>query len=104
MDDIKEAIQLIALIIGSVVAILTCIEKVLSILIKIKQLNRKGKMGRNPQSLSPISYHIRKMKTKILLAVFLACSVIAWWASSYTMTCTILVIVATILNGSEWLK
>ena len=41
MDDIKEAIQLIALIIGSVVAILTCIEKVLSILIKIKQLNRK---------------------------------------------------------------
>ena len=41
MDDIKEAIQLIALIIGSVVAILTGIEKVLSILIKIKQLNRK---------------------------------------------------------------
>ena len=41
MDDIKEAIQLIALIIGSVVAILTCIEKVLSILIKFKQLNRK---------------------------------------------------------------
>ena len=41
MDDIKEAIQLIALIIGSVVAILTCIDKVLSILIKIKQLNRK---------------------------------------------------------------
>lgn len=41
MDDIKEAIQLIALIIGAVVAILTGIEKVLSILIKIKQLNRK---------------------------------------------------------------
>lgn len=41
MDDIKEAIQLIALIIGSVVAILTGIEKVLSILIKVKQLNRK---------------------------------------------------------------
>ena len=41
MDDIKEAVQLIALIIGSVVAILTGIEKVLSILIKIKQLNRK---------------------------------------------------------------
>lgn len=41
MDDIKEAIQLIALIIGSVVTILTGIEKVLSILIKIKQLNRK---------------------------------------------------------------
>ena len=41
MDDIKGAIQLIALIIGSVVAILTGIEKVLSILIKIKQLNRK---------------------------------------------------------------
>ena len=41
MDDIKEEIQLIALIIGSVVAILTGIEKVLSILIKIKQLNRK---------------------------------------------------------------
>lgn len=41
MDDIKEAIQLIALIIGSVIAILTGIEKVLSILIKIKQLNRK---------------------------------------------------------------
>lgn len=41
MDDIKEAIQLIALIIGSVVAILTGIEKILSILIKIKQLNRK---------------------------------------------------------------
>ena len=41
MDDIKESIQLIALIIGSVVAILTGIEKVLSILIKIKQLNRK---------------------------------------------------------------
>ena len=41
MDDIKEAIQLIALIIGSVDAILTGIEKVLSILIKIKQLNRK---------------------------------------------------------------
>lgn len=41
MDDIKEAIQLIALIIGSVVAILTGIEKVLSILIEIKQLNRK---------------------------------------------------------------
>ncbi len=41
MDDIKEAIQLIALIIGSVVAILAGIEKVLSILIKIKQLNRK---------------------------------------------------------------
>lgn len=41
MDDVKEAIQLIALIIGSVVAILTGIEKVLSILIKIKQLNRK---------------------------------------------------------------
>ena len=41
VDDIKEAIQLIALIIGSVVAILTGIEKVLSILIKIKQLNRK---------------------------------------------------------------
>lgn len=41
MDDIKEVIQLIALIIGSVVAILTGIEKVLSILIKIKQLNRK---------------------------------------------------------------
>ena len=41
MDDIKEEVQLIALIIGSVVAILTGIEKVLSILIKIKQLNRK---------------------------------------------------------------
>lgn len=41
MDDIKEAIQLIALIIGSVIAVLTGIEKVLSILIKIKQLNRK---------------------------------------------------------------
>ena len=41
MDDIKEAVQLIALIMGSVVAILTGIEKVLSILIKIKQLNRK---------------------------------------------------------------
>lgn len=41
MDDIKEAVQLIALITGSVVAILTGIEKVLSILIKIKQLNRK---------------------------------------------------------------
>lgn len=41
MDDIKEAVQLIALIIGAVVAILTGIEKVLSILIKIKQLNRK---------------------------------------------------------------
>lgn len=41
MDDIKEAVQLIALIVGSVVAILTGIEKVLSILIKIKQLNRK---------------------------------------------------------------
>ena len=37
----REAIQLIALIIGSVVAILTGIEKVLSILIKVKQLNRK---------------------------------------------------------------
>lgn len=32
MDDIKEAVQLIALIMGSVVAILTGIEKVLSIL------------------------------------------------------------------------
>lgn len=41
MDDIKEAIQLIALIIGAVVTILTGIEKVLSILIKIKQLNHK---------------------------------------------------------------
>lgn len=41
MDDIKEAVQLIALIIGSVIAVLTGIEKVLSILIKIKQLNRK---------------------------------------------------------------
>ena len=41
MDDIKGAIQLIALIIGSVVAILTGIDKVLSILIKVKQLNRK---------------------------------------------------------------
>ena len=41
MDDIKEAVQLIALIMGSVVAILTGIEKVLSILIKVKQLNRK---------------------------------------------------------------
>lgn len=41
MDDIKEAIQLIALIIGSVVAILTGIDKFLSILIKGKQLNRK---------------------------------------------------------------
>lgn len=41
MDDIKEAVQLIALITGSVVAILIGIEKVLSILIKIKQLNRK---------------------------------------------------------------
>ncbi len=41
MDDIKEAIQLIALIIGSVVAVLTGIDKVLSIIIKAKQLNRK---------------------------------------------------------------
>lgn len=41
MDDIKEVIQLIALIIGSVVAILTGIDKVLSIMIKVKQLNHK---------------------------------------------------------------
>ncbi len=41
MDDIKNAIQMIALIIGSVVAILTGIDKVLSIIIKVKQMNRK---------------------------------------------------------------
>lgn len=41
MDDIKNAIQVIALIIGSVVAILTGIDKVLSIIIKVKQMNRK---------------------------------------------------------------
>ena len=41
MDDIKGAIQLTALIIGSVIGILTGIDKILSILIKLKQLNRK---------------------------------------------------------------
>ncbi len=41
MDDIKEAIQLIGLIVASVVAILTGIEKVLSILLKLEELNRK---------------------------------------------------------------
>ncbi len=41
MDDIKEAIQLICLIVASVVAILTGIEKVLSILLKLEELNRK---------------------------------------------------------------
>ena len=41
VDDIKEAIQLIGLIVASVVAILTGIEKVLSILLKLEELNRK---------------------------------------------------------------
>ena len=41
MDDIKSAIQLISLVIASVVAILAGIEKVLSILLKLKELNRK---------------------------------------------------------------
>ena len=41
MDDIKEAAQLVGLIVASVVAILTGIEKVLSILLKLKELNRK---------------------------------------------------------------
>lgn len=41
MDDIKDTIQLIALIIGSIVAILTGIDKVLSIIIKTKQMKRK---------------------------------------------------------------
>lgn len=41
MDDIKGAIQLIGLIVASVVAILTGIEKALSILLKLKELNRK---------------------------------------------------------------
>ncbi len=41
MDDIKNAIQMIALIIGSVVAVLTGIDKALSIIIKVKQMNRK---------------------------------------------------------------
>lgn len=41
MDDIKDTIQLIALIIGSIVAILTGIDKVLSIIIKAKQMKRK---------------------------------------------------------------
>nr|DAE17486.1 MAG TPA: hypothetical protein [Siphoviridae sp. ctoRD1]DAL98873.1 MAG TPA: hypothetical protein [Caudoviricetes sp.]DAM14909.1 MAG TPA: hypothetical protein [Caudoviricetes sp.] len=44
------------------------------------------------------------MKTKILLAVFWACAAIAWWASNYTTTCMVLVIIATILNVAEWLK
>lgn len=41
VGDIKEAIQLIGLIVASVVAILTEIEKVLSILLKLEELNRK---------------------------------------------------------------
>ena len=41
VDDIKEAIQLIGLIVASVVAILTGIEKVVSILLKLEELNRK---------------------------------------------------------------
>ncbi len=41
MDDIKNAIQLMALIIGAVVTILTGVDKVLFIVIKVKQLNRK---------------------------------------------------------------
>ena len=41
VDDIKEAIQLIGLIVASVVAILTGIEKVLSILLKLEELKRK---------------------------------------------------------------
>ncbi len=41
VEDIKNAIQLVALIIGSVVTILTGVDRVLSIVIKVKQLNRK---------------------------------------------------------------
>ena len=41
VGDIKEAIQLIGLIVASVVAILTGIGKVLSILLKLEELNRK---------------------------------------------------------------
>lgn len=41
MDDIKNAFQVIAMIIASVVGILTGIEKAISILIKYKELKRK---------------------------------------------------------------
>ncbi|WP_297018115.1 hypothetical protein [uncultured Dialister sp.] len=44
------------------------------------------------------------MKTKLLLAVFLACAAVAWWASDYSTTCQIILFIAAILNVGEWVK
>jgi hypothetical protein len=44
------------------------------------------------------------MKAKLLLAVFLMCSAVAWWASDYNTNCLILLVIAGVLNLGEWVN